>query len=86
MLYVPGGDAFALPARSQNKITVTGTVADSAGLSPLPGVVVRVQNGSIGTQTDALGRFNLSVPSDAVLVFSIIGYQQQQLALGENEP
>lgn len=76
---------FALPARSQNKITVTGTVTDSASATPLPGVTVRVAGASIGGQTDELGRFSLSVPSNAVLVFGFLGYQSRQVAVGGRE-
>src|SRR5690349_135836 len=76
---------FALPARSQNKITVKGTVSDSAGATPLPGVTVRVAGAGIGTQTDALGSFSLNVPPDAVLIFGFLGYKGQQVPVNGRE-
>lgn len=76
---------FALPARSQNKITVTGTVTDSASATPLPGVTVRVAGANTGAQTDELGRFSLSAPPNSTLIFGFLGYQTQQVALGGRE-
>ena len=60
---------FALSAQ----ISVSGTVLDSNN-EPLPGVNV-VQTGTTnGTITDLDGKYTLSVPSDATLTFSYIGY------------
>jgi len=59
--------------------TVTGTVTDSAGAS-LQGVSITVKgNEKIGTATDANGRFILDVPENAVLLFSMVGYEVQEL-------
>ena len=61
---------FALYAQN---IQVTGTVLD-ANNEPLPGVNV-VQTGTTnGTITDLDGKYSLSVPSDATLTFSYIGF------------
>ena len=56
-------------------IIVSGKVTDSKG-EPLQGATVYVKgdNGK-ATKTDADGRFSLSVPDNAVLVVSFIGYQ-----------
>jgi len=52
---------------------VTGTVSDREG--PLPGVNVSVKGSSIGTSTDANGRFQITAPgAESVLMFSFIGY------------
>src|SRR5699024_2324882 len=57
---------------------VSGLVTDSSG-SPLPGVTIFVKNDkSIGTTTDVNGRYILSVPDDAVVVFSMVGFDQQE--------
>jgi TonB-linked SusC/RagA family outer membrane protein len=53
---------------------LTGTVRDSASGKPLAGVSVRVKGTTLGTVTDAEGRFSLEVPTDAVLVCSYLGY------------
>ncbi len=61
---------FALYAQN---IQVSGTVLD-ANNEPLPGVNV-VQTGTTnGTITDLDGKYSLSVPSDATLTFSYIGF------------
>src|SRR5665648_1255761 len=51
---------------------VTGTVKDDTGQF-LPGVSVVVKGTTTGTITDNDGKFSLSVPNNATLVFSFIG-------------
>jgi TonB-linked SusC/RagA family outer membrane protein len=67
----------SLAARSQDKIQVAGSVADSASAEPLPGVSIRVLGTNTGAQTDAQGRFSISVARNAILVFGFMGYQQR---------
>jgi len=56
--------------------TVTGTVTDASSDQPLPGVTVQVKNTTIGTATDAQGKYRIEVPQEAnVLVFSFIGFE-----------
>lgn len=58
---------------------VTGLVRDSSG-SPLPGVTIHLKgNKSIGTTTDQNGHYILEVPDNAVLVFSMISFEQQEI-------
>lgn len=58
---------------------VHGQVTDSSG-SPLPGVTVVVKsNTSIGTTTDLNGRYILKVPDNVTLVFSMVGFNQQEI-------
>ncbi|TDN83054.1 iron complex outermembrane receptor protein [Salegentibacter sp. 24] len=67
-------------AFTQAQETVTGTVTD--GEMPLPGVNIFVKGTSNGTVTDFDGNFSLdNVSSDAVLVFSFVGYSQQEIPL-----
>ncbi|MEO0528216.1 MAG: SusC/RagA family TonB-linked outer membrane protein, partial [Bacteroidota bacterium] len=59
---------------------VSGTVSDASG--PLPGASVVVKGTTNGTQTDFDGNYTLSdVGSDAVLVFSYIGFSSQEIAV-----
>ncbi len=60
---------------------VRGTVRDSTGV--LPGVSITVKNqNSIGTTTDLNGKYILDVPNeDVILVFSIVGYETQEIAV-----
>jgi len=67
-----------LTATAQQR-TISGTVSDATG-QPLPGVTVRVTGTSLGTVTDATGRFALAVPpADSLLTFSYVGYTDLQL-------
>jgi len=62
-------------------IRVTGTVTGASG-EPLAGVSVQVKGGSGGTATDAKGTYSMTVPDNATLVFSYIGYQDKEVAVG----
>jgi len=60
--------------------TVTGTVSDASG--PLPGVNVIVKGTTNGGQTDLDGKYTLNnVPSEAVIVFSYLGFKTQEVAV-----
>lgn len=62
--------------------TVSGTVSDSKG-TPLPGVNV-VEKGTFnGINTDANGKFALTVKDNAVLVFSFVGFSTNEVAVDE---
>ena len=63
--------------------TVAGRVTDASDGMPLPGVSVVVKGTSSGTATDTEGRYSLSVNSTDVLVFSFIGYEAQEVNVGE---
>lgn len=57
---------------------ISGLITDSSG-SPLPGVTVYVKNNkSVGTTTDLNGRYILKVPDNATIVFSMVGFIQQE--------
>jgi TonB-linked SusC/RagA family outer membrane protein len=64
---------------NQQQATVRGRVQDTQG-NPLPGVTVVVKGTTQGTITDTEGRYSLpNVPNDAVLVFSFVGMQTQEI-------
>ncbi|HNU15299.1 MAG TPA: carboxypeptidase-like regulatory domain-containing protein, partial [Chitinophagaceae bacterium] len=63
------------------EIKVTGKVTSATG-EPLAGVSVSVKGSRTGTVTDANGNFSLTVPDDAVLVFSSVGYEPVEMAVG----
>ena len=72
---------FSLGAFAQNR-QVTGTVTDADGGAPLPGVNVLIKGTTIGTATDADGKFSLNVPQNAAtLVFSFVGYTDQEVSI-----
>lgn len=57
--------------------TVTGIVKDFEG-EPLPGVNVIEKGTTNGTITDLDGKYSIAVSADATLVFSYIGYLQEE--------
>ncbi|MFO7258002.1 MAG: TonB-dependent receptor [Bacteroidota bacterium] len=61
-------------------ISVTGTVTDAENF-PLPGVTVLIKGTNTGTVTDAMGKYQLNCPDDAVLVFSSVGYDSQEIPI-----
>lgn len=61
---------------AQQKVTVKGAVMSDKSV-PLSNVSVKVDGAAIGTTTQSDGSFNLSVNKGAVLVFSIIGYEEK---------
>lgn len=67
------------PAQQSN--VITGTVSSKAG-ELLPGVSVIEKGTNNGTVTDLDGKYSLKVnSSDAVLVFSFIGYKTEEIQL-----
>jgi TonB-linked SusC/RagA family outer membrane protein len=72
------GDAWA------QERTVTGRVTSSEDGSALPGVNVVLKGSTLGTVTDADGRYSLSVPSSGgSLVFSFIGLATNEVSIGD---
>ena len=70
------------PEALLQQLTLTGVVTDANG-DPLPGVTVAIKGTSQGTATDANGAFSLQVPNEnAVLVFSYIGFNTQEIPVG----
>ncbi|HEY5822909.1 MAG TPA: TonB-dependent receptor [Cyclobacteriaceae bacterium] len=63
-------------------IPVTGTITDDTG-GPLPGVNILEKNTTNGTVTDGSGKYTINVADEnSVLVFSFIGYAQQEITVG----
>lgn len=61
-------------------VSVTGTVSTASGES-LPGVGILLKGSNTGTVTDAEGKYTINAPDDGVLVFSSIGYAEQEVAV-----
>jgi len=61
--------------------TVTGRVVDASN-NPMVGVNVLEKNTTNGVLTGADGRYSISVPAGAVLSFSFIGYETQDVTVG----
>lgn len=62
---------------------ITGKVTNEVG-NPLQGVTVTLKGTTTATTTDAAGMYHIAInQSDAVLVFTTIGYETQELSVGE---
>ena len=71
---------MAIPSLAQEK-SVTGKITADDG-TVLPGVSVVIKGTTKGTNTDADGNFRISVPTNARLVFSYVGFTSQEVAVG----
>lgn len=65
----------------QADIRVSGIVTDDTG-EALPGATVAAAGTTLGTVTDINGAYAITVPDDATLIFSFIGFQTQRVAVG----
>ena len=63
---------------------VSGRVTDASG-EPLVGVNVLVKGTTIGTMTDYNGNYSLNVKQGSVLVFSSIGFANQEVTVGSQK-
>ncbi len=62
--------------------TITGTVTDAKDGSTLPGVSIVVKGTTVGTLSDISGKFSVKVSDNQVLLFSFVGYNTQEIAVG----
>lgn len=67
----------------QQSRQITGKVISQAEDEGIPGVAITLKGTARGTVTDIDGQFSINVPSsESVLVFSFIGYQSQEIQVG----
>ncbi|MDN3686261.1 SusC/RagA family TonB-linked outer membrane protein [Cyclobacterium jeungdonense] len=62
-------------------VTIRGTVLDESG-QPMPGATITVAGSNTGTVSDIDGNFSLTVPDQASIVVSFIGYTTQTIEVG----
>lgn len=87
-LAIPPRNALTLLAvlftisTSLAQTSISGRVTSGEDGASLPGVNILVKGTTNGTITDSQGDFTIEVPStEAVLVFSFVGYNTQEIAL-----
>ncbi|MBZ9731410.1 SusC/RagA family TonB-linked outer membrane protein [Salegentibacter sp. JZCK2] len=73
--------AFVVQFTFAQEKVVTGTVIDEDGL-PLPGVNVIEKGTTNGAQTNFDGEYSLSVDIGDVIVFSYVGFSNQEVTVG----
>ncbi|HRP17487.1 MAG TPA: carboxypeptidase-like regulatory domain-containing protein, partial [Ginsengibacter sp.] len=79
-LLLVAGMVLSLGTLAQSRIQVKGTVTSQNG-TPIPASVV-VKGTTAGVSADAEGHYTLqNVASNAVLIFSSVGYQTQEVAV-----
>ena len=62
-------------------VELSGQVTDEND-EGLPGASVLVKGTSIGTTTDINGNYSLTVPDNAVVIYSFVGYLTQEVVVG----
>lgn len=71
---------------AQQTIMVTGKITDSSNKESIPGVNVVVKVTTNGVVTDFDGNYTINVPDrTSVLVYSFVGYNSQEIAVGDKE-
>ncbi len=73
--------ALLLSGYVHAQTTIAGVVSDDKGL-PIKGVTVLVKGTKTGTSTADNGSFSISASSKDVLVFSAVGYPNQEVKVG----
>ncbi|MDB5202705.1 MAG: TonB-linked outer membrane protein SusC/RagA family [Ferruginibacter sp.] len=69
------------PGEMNADIRLTGRVTDENG-NPLVGASINVKGTNNGTSTGANGAYSLTVPDNAVIVVSYVGYESREIAVG----
>lgn len=73
-----------VPAVVKLAINIKGKATDERG-QPLAGVSVTLNGTSLGTVTDAEGRYAITVPdADGILMFSFVGFASREIPIGNN--
>jgi TonB-linked SusC/RagA family outer membrane protein len=62
---------------------ITGTIVDEEGV-PLPGVNVIVKGTNVGDSSDFDGNYSIDASSSDTLIFSFIGFLDQEIIVGNN--
>ncbi|ULT42180.1 carboxypeptidase-like regulatory domain-containing protein [Niabella defluvii] len=64
--------------------TITGIVTDNTG-APLENVSIVIKGTATGVTTSATGRFSINATEGDVLVFSRVGYQEQEITIAAQD-
>ena len=66
--------------QQENDITVSGQIMSDEN-EPLPGANVVIKGTTDGTVTDIEGNYAIDAPEDGILVFSYVGYVNQEIPI-----
>lgn len=73
---------FGLSSLNLMAQQISGTVSSSKDNSNLPGVSVTVKGTNSGTSTNVSGKYSITASQSSTLVFSYIGYKNQEIKVG----
>lgn len=82
MLWITG--TFSLQAEAlqdDQQAAITGIVVSSDDHAPIPGVNILIKGTTVGTTTDAEGKYAIVADKGDVLLFSFIGYLNQEVTV-----
>ena len=71
--------------QQENKLTVVGKISDQQGL-PLPGVNIIIKGTTLGFVSDVEGKFTAICSRGDSLLFSMVGFEMQIVAINSNSP
>ena len=72
-----------LQVTAQESRTITGAILSKQSNMPIPGANVLVKGTSVGTVTDFDGAFTITASANDVLVFTYVGFEPQEIVVGE---
>jgi len=75
---------FGIQSKSQDKISVSGTVTFFKSF-PLNKVKILASNSGESAYTDSLGRFNLNCSKKDVLIISASGFEKKNVKVGRQD-
>lgn len=59
--------------------TIQGKVTDETGF-PVPGVNILIKGSNLGSTTDSNGNYQISINEEGILIFSMIGFRDQEIS------
>ncbi|MFI5138651.1 MAG: SusC/RagA family TonB-linked outer membrane protein [Sphingobacteriales bacterium] len=76
--------AITFPGFAQEaKRKITGTIIGTNDLQPLPGVSIKIKGTTVVTVSDTNGLFNIAAKTGDVLILTYVGYDAQQVTVGQ---
>ncbi len=69
-------------AQAQSDQAVTGRILSTDDNQPMPGVSIVIKGTTSGTTSRADGTYSISVKPNSTLIFSFIGFDSQEIAIG----
>lgn len=68
-------------AQTAVPITIKGKVTEQSGGGPVPGASIKVKGAQSGAITDVNGNYSVSTKIGDILIFSSVGYEQQEITV-----